>query len=78
MQFSIALEQTPHYIPALEGRAITCLHASDVKAASRDVALALECGEPTARLLTISGVVRQYEKDVYSAMAYYNVSPVYF
>ena len=74
MQFSKALEQDPSSRSALEGRAVTCLHAGDAAAASRDVQLAMKCGDATARLLTVYGVVEQTQNEFQSAMAHYLVS----
>ncbi|CAK8677862.1 unnamed protein product [Clavelina lepadiformis] len=71
-QFSKAIKLDPTCQSALEGRAITCLHAGDLFAASRDIAIALERGQPSARLLTACGVVHQTQRDLHTAMAYYN------
>ena len=74
VQFSKALELNPSCLSALEGRAVTCLHANDVAAASRDISIAMKCSKPSARLLTVCGVVEQYQNEYQSAMAHYNVS----
>lgn len=72
-QFTSALSLNPSSQSALEGRAVTCLHAGDLDAATRDLSLALNSGSPTARILTAYGVVNQCKNDVHTAMAFYNV-----
>nr|CAB3260730.1 uncharacterized protein LOC100175887 [Phallusia mammillata] len=72
LQFTSAIELNPKCQSALEGRAVTCLHAGDLDAAARDVSVALKCGAPTARLLTACGVVHQCQHDLHTAMAFYS------
>nr|XP_009860033.2 uncharacterized protein LOC100175887 [Ciona intestinalis] len=71
-QFTAAIELDPKSQSALEGRAVTCLHAGNSDAALKDVNLALRSGPPSARLLTACGVVHQSMSDLHTAMAYYN------